>query len=154
MRALALAGAICALAAFPQAAAAHGPLAPIASSYLARVTGTPAGLNAKAVDGDQRMWLDAAQVERVVVFDYRSAPYLLFSREGVAVNHNSAMYYLNQSPAQQPPPGLGPGRVAELARGHDGARVLLARWTAARARHGGARAGGLVRGELAHSAVC
>ena len=108
-RALALAGAICALAAFPQAAAAHGPLAPIASSYLARVTGTPAGLNAKAVDGDQRMWLDAAQVERVVVFDYRGAPYLLFSRAGVAVNHNSAMYYLNQSPAQQPPTGLRPG---------------------------------------------
>jgi hypothetical protein len=109
LRPLALAGAICALAAFPQAAAAHGPLAPIASSYLARVTGTPAGLNAKAVDGDQRMWLDAARVERVVVLDYRSAPYLLFSREGVAVNHNSAMYYLNQSPAQQPPPGLSPG---------------------------------------------
>ena len=42
---------------FPAAASAHGPVAPIASSYLARVSQAPVGLDAKVIDGDQRMWL-------------------------------------------------------------------------------------------------
>ena len=40
-----------ALAATPGAAAAHGPVAPVASSYLARVGTLPAGLDAKVIDG-------------------------------------------------------------------------------------------------------
>jgi hypothetical protein len=84
--------------AFPAAARAHGPVAPIASDYLARLTTVPQGLNAKVVDGDLRMWLANRSGEPVVVLDYRGAPYLRFSRSGVYVNQNSEMYYLNQTP--------------------------------------------------------
>ena len=130
----ALAAALCALACFPAAADAHGPLAPISSSYLARVSSVSPGLGAKVVDADQRMWLDASRVHRVVVFDYRGAPYLLFTPGGVAVNRNSAMYYLNQTPAQNPPRGLGPAtppswRTVTSARQyswHDGRLHALA----------------------------
>ncbi len=93
-----------ALLAIPGAALAHGPVAPVASSYLARVGTLPAGLHAKVIDGDQRMWLRAAPGETVIVLDYRGAPYLRFSRAGVAINDNSAMYYLNQTPVAQVPP--------------------------------------------------
>jgi hypothetical protein len=95
--------------AFPVSAMAHGPVAPVALDYLARVASLPAGLNAKVVDGDQRMWLQVPASETVVVLDYAGAPYLRFSVSGIEVNQNSAMYYLNQTPfAQTPPPGLGP----------------------------------------------
>jgi hypothetical protein len=40
----------------------------------------------------------------VVVLDYRGAPYLRFSPAGVEVNHNSEMYYLNQTPVAETPP--------------------------------------------------
>ncbi len=93
---------------FPGVAEAHGPIAPIATSYLARVGQLPAGLEAKVIDGDQRLWLRVRPGETVVVSDYRGAPYLRFSRTGVAVNQNSAMYYLNQTPAEIPPSNLRP----------------------------------------------
>lgn len=97
------------LAAVPAAAQAHGPIAPVASKYLARISSAPGGLDAKVVDGDLRMWLRVPANETVVVLDYRGAPYLRFDRAGVAVNENSAMYYLNQTPvAETPPPNLGP----------------------------------------------
>jgi hypothetical protein len=54
------------------------------------------------------MWLQVESGETVLVLDYRGAPYLRFSPSGVAVNRNSAMYYLNQTPAQAPPPNLKP----------------------------------------------
>jgi len=118
--AVAVAGA---LAALPPTAQAHGPIAPVASSYLARVTSAPAGLDARVVDGDLRMWLSAPPGETVVVLDYRGAPYLRFSRSGVWVNHNSAMYYLNQTPfAERPPARLGPKtppRWELVSTGHD-----------------------------------
>jgi hypothetical protein len=98
-----------ALGALPALAEAHGPVAPIATSYLARVAQIPAGVEAKVVDGDQRLWLRVASGETVVVLDYRGAPYLRFSRSKVAVNRNSAMYYFNQTPAEVPPSGLGSG---------------------------------------------
>jgi hypothetical protein len=60
------------------------------------------------IDGDQRMWLRVQPSVTVLVLDYRGAPYLRFSRSGVAVNRNSAMYYLNQSPAEVPPSSLRP----------------------------------------------
>jgi hypothetical protein len=88
----------------PTAAQAHGPVAPVALDYRARVSATPSGIVAKVVDGDQRMWLRAVAGETVVVLDYRGAPYLRFSPAGVAVNHNSAMYYLNQTPVAATPP--------------------------------------------------
>jgi hypothetical protein len=96
--------AVLASLAFPAAAQAHGPIAPVASDYFAKPLGVPAGLEAKVVDGDLRMWLRAPAGETVVVLDYRGAPYLRFSPAGVAVNHNSAMYYLNQTPFAQTPP--------------------------------------------------
>ena len=97
------------LGALPAAADAHGPLAPDREQLPRRGCRAcrPAS-SAKVVDGDQRMWLNASRVDRVVVFDYRGAPYLLFTPGGVAVNRNSAMYYLNQTPAQNPPAGPGP----------------------------------------------
>ena len=99
-----LAAALLSLAATPGPAQAHGPVAPVASSYLARIGRVPAGLDAKAVDGDQRMWLKVAPDETVVVLDYRGAPYLRFVPNGVQVNRNSSMYYLNQTPVALTPP--------------------------------------------------
>jgi hypothetical protein len=54
------------------------------------------------------MWLSVDPVRSIVILDYRQAPYLRFSRAGVQVNQNSEMFYLNQVPAQAPPPGVGP----------------------------------------------
>ncbi len=94
-------------ATLPAVASAHGPVAPIASNYLAHVAGTAPGSQAQVIDGDQRMWLRASPDTTLIVIDYRGAPYLRFSPRGVAVNTNSAMYYLNQTPvAEPPPPGL------------------------------------------------
>jgi hypothetical protein len=92
------------LAAAAPVAQAHGPIAPIASSYLAKPAQVPAGLDAKTVDGDQRMWLRVPGTQTVVVLDYRGAPYLRFSSGGVEVNHNSEMYYLNQRPVAETAP--------------------------------------------------
>ncbi len=103
------AGLVAALAVYPDAAQAHGPIAPAASSYFAKVLQLPAGLEAKVVDGDLRMWLQVPRSETLVVLDYRGAPYLRFSPAGVEVNHNSSMYYLNETPvAQTPPANLSP----------------------------------------------
>lgn len=95
---------VAAVGAFPATAAAHGPIAPIASSYLARVGEAPAGLHAQVIDGDQRMWLRVDRGLTVVILDYRGAPYLRFSPAGVEVNRNSSMYYLNQTPVALTPP--------------------------------------------------
>jgi hypothetical protein len=96
------------LLALPASASAHGPIDPPASKYLARVSQLPAGLEAKVVDGDLRLWLRSDSERTVVVLDYRGAPYLRFSSTGVWVNENSSMYYLNQVPAEIPPTSLGP----------------------------------------------
>ena len=95
---------ISALDAFPTAAQAHGPIAPAASTYFAKVLELPAGLEAKVVDGDLRMWLQVPRNQTVIVLDYRGAPYVRFSPTGVAVNQNSSMYYLNQTPVALTPP--------------------------------------------------
>jgi hypothetical protein len=102
--AIALVAVVVAVGACPAPADAHGPIAPVASSYFARVLQIPGALEAKVVDGDLRMWLRVPADETVVVLDYRGGPYLRFSGAGVAVNHNSAMYYLNQTPFAQTPP--------------------------------------------------
>ena len=94
------------LVAVPAEAVAHGPVAPVATSYLARVRQVPASVQAKVVDGYVRMWLSVPATETVVVLDYRGAPYLRFSGAGVQVNENSSMYYLNQTPAETPPADL------------------------------------------------
>ena len=104
-------GVIVAAVALPSTAAAHGPVDPAASSYVARLGSVPAGIEAKVIDGDQRLWLRVSPGRTVVVIDYQGAPYLRFSPRGVAVNTASAMYYLNQVPAETPPATTGP-RVA------------------------------------------
>ncbi len=116
------AGALLVMTGLPAAAQAHGPVAPVASSFLARVGTLPAGLHAKVVDGDQRMWLQVVPRETVLILDYRGGPYLRFSSSGVAVNTNSAMYYLNQTPAEIPPTNLSPRTPPSWERvsgGHD-----------------------------------
>ena len=57
------------------------------------------------------------------MLDYRGAPYLRFTHAGVQVNHNSAMYYLNQTPLAQTPP-LDNGRATppswqQVSSAHD-----------------------------------
>jgi hypothetical protein len=119
----ALLGTLVCLATIPGVAQAHGPIAPVASSYLAKVSHVPAGLEAKVVDGDLRMWLNVPAGLSVVVLDYRGAPYLRFSRLGVQVNQNSSMYYLNQAPvAGVPPSSLSrttPPNWQPASGGHD-----------------------------------
>jgi hypothetical protein len=109
------------LVAIPGEAAAHGPVAPVATSYLARVRQAPPGLRAKVVDGYVRMWLSVPATETVVVLDYRGAPYVRFSAAGVQVNENSSMYYLNQTPAETPPADLNahtPPAWHQVSGGH------------------------------------
>lgn len=104
-RAAAVAVAMVAIAAgLPQTASAHGPVAPVATSYLAQVRAAPAGVDAKVVDGYVRMWIQVPPNKVVVVLDYRGAPYLRFSRAGVQVNRNSEMFYLNLTPVAAVPP--------------------------------------------------
>ena len=50
------------------------------------------------------MWLRVHAERTVIVPDYRGAPYLRFSASGIDVNHNSEMYYLNQTPIAETPP--------------------------------------------------
>jgi hypothetical protein len=102
--ALVAVAAVLASAASPAAAQAHGPVAPVATSYLARITSVPGRLRARVVDGYVRMWLQVPRGLTVVVLDYAGAPYLRFSRSGVQVNQNSAMFYLNQTPVAETPP--------------------------------------------------
>ena len=120
LRATILAAGLAAMLA-PGVASAHGPVAPIATSYLARVSQLPAGLKATVVDGDQRLWLAVAPGDTVVVLDPRGAPYLRFTRSGVAVNENSVTYYTNLIPAQPAPAGLSAAtrpRWAPAGAGH------------------------------------
>ena len=107
----------------PAVAAAHGPVAPVATSYLARIATEPAGLDAKVVDGYVRIWLRVPARDTLVVPDYRGAPYLRFNRAGVQVNRNSEMYYLNQTPSPWAvPSGLSrttPPHWLAASAGHD-----------------------------------
>jgi hypothetical protein len=120
--------------AHPAPAHAHGPIDPEASDDLARITHVPAGLQARVVDGDLRLWLQVPRSERVTVLDYQGAPYLRFTRDGVQTNENSPMFYLNLVPPITPSIRLtahlrpawhqvSHGRVAEW---HDGRLAALA----------------------------
>ncbi len=98
-------GALICAAAIPAVAQAHGPVAPVATSYLAKANRVPAGLDVRIVDGDLRVWMRVPASTTVVILDYRGAPYLRFSHSGVQVNDNSSMFYLNETPLAQTPPG-------------------------------------------------
>ena len=56
----------------------------------------------------------------VYVIDYRGAPYLHFDRDGVFVNHNSSMYFLNQVPPVTPSTDLGAGTRPDWHRATTG----------------------------------
>jgi len=118
---LVLLGTLLAAGALPPAAEAHGPVDPVATSYLARITHLPRGLDAKVVDGDTRLWLRVPTRQTVVVRDYAGGPYVRFAASGVFVNVNSAMYYLNQIPAELPPAQVSPKvapRWRQVSGGH------------------------------------
>jgi hypothetical protein len=101
--------ALAAAAVVPGRASAHaGRIAPAATSYLARISSVPAGLEARVVDGDQRLWLRAAPGVTAIVIGLRGEPFLRFSDRGVEVNTRSATYYLDRARPLVPPPGLGP----------------------------------------------
>jgi hypothetical protein len=122
-RSLTLVVALFALAAsFPGSAAADGPSVPIATSYRATVTHLPAGLQAKVVDGYQQLWLSVPPGETVVVPDYRGAPWVRFDRNGVSINENSEMYYLDQTPVAETPPAnlkpTTPPHWTQVSSGH------------------------------------
>ena len=122
------AGLLIACAAVPQGAQAHGAVDPSASSYLARVKQVPAGVRAQVVDGDLRLSLQVPRGETVLVLDYQGVPYLRFEHGDVLANENSQMYYFDQTPPEDPPPGLrrtAPERWLKVGHGfsyqwHDG----------------------------------
>ena len=87
----------------PAVASAHGSGTPSATNFLARIRHTPEGLQASVVDGDVRMWLRVPGNRIVTVLDTTGAPYLRFAPAGIAVNLNSAIYYLSQNPPLAPP---------------------------------------------------
>src|ERR1700744_4108867 len=91
----------------PVAAQAHGPVDPSGSTYLARIAHVPAGLQAKAIDGDLRLWMRGPPSLNGDGIDHRGPPCLHFERDGVFVNQNSSMYFLNQIPPVPPSTDLG-----------------------------------------------
>ena len=114
--------ALAAAALLPGRAAAHaGFTAPAATSFLARLGSVPAGLDARIVDGDQRLWLRASPQLTAYVLGFEGEAYLRFSPAGVAVNVHSPAYYLNRPRPLKPPAGLDPGTPPlwkQLSSGH------------------------------------
>jgi hypothetical protein len=109
-RAAAFALALVAAVLLPGRASAHaGFTAPAATSFLARIDSVPAGLDARVVDNDQRLWLRASPGLTAYVLGFDGEAYLRFSPAGVAVNVHSPAYYLNRPRPLKPPAGLNPG---------------------------------------------
>ena len=90
--------AIAAGAAVPAVAAADGPVTPTATDYLARVTHTPGGIQAKVVDAYLNLWVKVPAASRVTVLDFNHVPWVRFGPAGVAINTRSVEYYLSQVP--------------------------------------------------------
>ncbi len=106
----------------PSAAAADGPIAPTATDYLARVTHTPAGVEAKVTNAYLNLWVRVPASSHVMVLDFRKVPWVRFTPSGVAVNQNSWQYYLSQVPVPAVPPvGLTrstPPHWIQVSTGH------------------------------------
>lgn len=100
-----LAVALAAYGLLPAAAVADGPVTPTATDYLARVTHSPAGIQAKVVNAYLNLWVEVPPRSRVTVLDFAHAPWVRFSPGGVAINTNSVEYYLSQVPVPAVPPG-------------------------------------------------
>ena len=128
--------------ALPGRASAHsGVTAPAATRYRAKITSVPNPIEAKVVDGDQRLWLSVPPRLPVTVIGLRGEPYLRFSSGGIDVNRRSPTYFLNRArPAL--PPDLPAGAQPDWRRISDRALDFLARGPAARAGARGTFVGG------------
>jgi hypothetical protein len=102
-----LAATFCCLLALPQAALADGPITPTATNYLARVTHTPQGIDAKVTNAYLSIWVRVPAHSHVVVKDFVGNSWVRFTPGGVAVNRNSEEYYLSQVPV----PALAPVKL-------------------------------------------
>ncbi len=102
-----LAAAFCGQLAVPRTALADGPITPTATDYLARVTHTPPGIQAKVTNAYLNIWVQAPAQSHVIVKDFVGNPWVRFTPRGVAVNRNSEEYYLSQVPV----PALAPARL-------------------------------------------
>ena len=90
--------------ALPGRASAHsGVTAPAATRYRAKITSVPNPIEAKVVDGDQRLWLSVPPRLPVTVIGLRGEPYLRFSSGGIDVNRRSPTYFLNRARPALPP---------------------------------------------------
>ncbi len=115
--AIALAAAIVAAFLLPATASAHvGRVPQAATNYLARISSVPTGLEARIVDGDQGIWMRAKPSLTVVVTGLRGEPYLRFSSAGVAVNTQSATWFLNRVYPQVVPRGISSSTPPEWKR--------------------------------------
>jgi hypothetical protein len=109
-RFLAVAAATTMALAAPATASAHAGLTrPVASDYVAIVTGAPPGVAVRVVDGDQQLWMSVNPRLSVIVLGLRGEPYLRFSPHGVDENLRSPTVYLNRPVPAELPPGLGAG---------------------------------------------
>jgi len=106
----------------PAVAAADGPVSPTGTNFYAKVTHAPAGIQAKVVDEYLNLWVSVSPRTRATVLDFRGAPWVRFSANGVSVNHNSQEYYLSQIPVPAvPPAGLTattPPHWIKVSSGH------------------------------------
>jgi hypothetical protein len=81
---------------FPATALAHGRNAPVATNFQARVDHLPAGVEAKVVDGDRKLWLRVPSSSTLIVLGFQREPYIRFDHAGVELNLRSPTTYLNQ----------------------------------------------------------
>jgi hypothetical protein len=117
IRGLALLSAAVAPVASPASASAHAGLTrPVASDYVAIVTGTPRGVAVRVVDGDQRLWMSVNRRLTAIVLGLRGEPYLRFSPHGVDENLRSPTTYLDRPVPAELPPGLGADARPEWRR--------------------------------------
>ena len=118
----ALCVALAALGTLPGRASAHAGLtAPAATTYRAQISSVPKGLEAKVVDGDQRLWLRVPPQLTVIVVGLRGEPYLRFSSRGIDVNTRSPTYFLNRARPVTPPSLVArtPPHWRRLTTGHE-----------------------------------
>ena len=77
-------------AALPGVASAHvGRTLPVATDFVAHITSSARGVEARAVDGDQTLWLRAAAGATVLVPGTLGEPLLRFDSHGVWLNLRS-----------------------------------------------------------------
>ena len=72
--------------AWPAAAQAHSSSIVVAIDYRVHIERVPAGVEARVIDGDRKLRLQADPRLTVLVLGYAREPVLRFSERGVAVN--------------------------------------------------------------------